>query len=157
MSAVNNGRTPLVLTGRTDHIDRIRALIADRVAHVFVLKGGMGKKQRAQAAADIEAVPPGHPRVILATGSYIGEGFDDPRLDTLFLVMPISWRGTLQQYVDRLHRLHEGKRIVQVYDYVDANVPMLGRMFEKRLKGYNVIGYRIASRVDLAKHAVSGT
>ncbi len=157
VSAVNNGRTPLVLTGRTEHLDRIRTLIADRVPHVFVLKGGMGKKQRAQAAADIEAVPLGQPRVILATGSYIGEGFDDPRLDTLFLVMPISWRGTLQQYVGRLHRLHEGKRIVQVYDYVDANVPMLGRMFEKRLKGYNVIGYHLASRVDLAKHAVSGT
>jgi superfamily II DNA or RNA helicase len=157
VSAVNNGRTPLVLTGRTDHLERIRALISDQVAHVFVLKGGMGKKQRAQAAADIEAVPLDQPRVILATGSYIGEGYDDPRLDTLFLVMPISWRGTLQQYVGRLHRLHEGKRIVQVYDYVDANVPMLGRMFEKRLKGYNVIGYRIASRADLAKHAVSGT
>jgi superfamily II DNA or RNA helicase len=157
VSAVNNGRTPLVLTGRTDHIDRIRALIADRVAHVFVLKGGMGKKQRAQAAADIETVLLGQPRVILATGSYIGEGFDDPRLDTLFLVMPISWRGTLQQYVGRLHRLHEGKRIVRVYDYVDANVPMLGRMFEKRLKGYNVIGYRIEPRTDLSNHAVSGT
>src|SRR5258708_3107750 len=128
-----------------------------RTPHFLGPKGGMGKKQRAQAAADIEAVPLGQPRVILATGSYIGEGFDDPRLDTLFLVMPISWRGTLQQYVGRLHRLHEGKRIVQVCDYVDGNVPMLGRMFEERLKGYNVIGYRIASRVDLAKHAVSGT
>ena len=157
VSAVNNGRTPLVLTGRTGHLDRIRALISDRVAHVFVLKGGMGKKQRAQAAAGIEEVPLGQPRVILATGSYIGEGFDDPRLDTLFLVMPISWRGTLQQYVGRLHRLHEGKRIVQVYDYVDANVPMLGRMFEKRLKGYDAIGYQIEPRAAKAKHAASGT
>jgi superfamily II DNA or RNA helicase len=157
VAAARNGRTPLVLTGRTDHLDRIRALISDQVAHVFVLKGGMGKRQRAQAAADIQAVSLDQPRVILATGSYIGEGFDDPRLDTLFLVMPISWRGTLQQYVGRLHRLHEGKRIVQVYDYVDVNVPMLGRMFEKRLKGYNTIGYRIEPRADLATRAVSGT
>jgi superfamily II DNA or RNA helicase len=76
-----------------------------------------------------------------ATGSYIGEGFDDARLDTLFLAMPISWKGTLQQYVGRLHRLHENKRVVQVYDYVDAVVPMLRRMFERRLRGYRAIGY----------------
>ena len=74
--------------------------------------------------------------MILATGSYIGEGFDDPRLDTLFLTMPISWRGTLQQYVGRLHRIHDGKKVVRVYDYVDSAVPMLARMFERRLNGY---------------------
>lgn len=81
--------------------------------------------------------------MILATGSYIGEGFDDARLDTLFLAMPISWKGTLQQYVGRLHRLHDNKRLVQVYDYVDDNVLMLDRMFERRLKGYAAIGYVI--------------
>ena len=85
----------------------------------------------------------GAPRVILATGSYIGEGFDDARLDTLFLAMPISWRGTLQQYVGRLHRLHDAKRVVRVYDYVDSNVLMLARMYARRLKGYNLIGYTI--------------
>ncbi|OPX89014.1 MAG: hypothetical protein A4E53_01700 [Pelotomaculum sp. PtaB.Bin104] len=78
--------------------------------------------------------------------SYIGEGFDDARLGTLFLVMPISWRGTLQQYAGRLHRLHDQKRIVQIYDYVDVNVPVLMRMYEKRLKGYNAIGYRIQGK-----------
>ena len=83
--------------------------------------------------------------MILATGSYIGEGFDDSRLDTLFLTMPISWRGTLQQYVGRLHRIHHGKRIVRVYDYVDSNVLMLARMYARRLKGYSAIGYRICS------------
>jgi superfamily II DNA or RNA helicase len=83
------------------------------------------------------------PRVILATGSYIGEGFDDARLDTLFLAMPISWKGTLQQYVGRLHRLHDNKRVVQVYDYVDDLVPMLARMYDRRLKGYSAIGYTI--------------
>jgi superfamily II DNA or RNA helicase len=79
-------------------------------------------------------------RVILATGSYIGEGFDDARLDTLFLAMPISWKGTLQQYVGRLHRLHDSKRFVQVFEYVESNVLMLSRMFERRLKGYGAIG-----------------
>jgi len=88
--------------------------------------------------------------VILATGSYIGEGFDDARLDTLFLAMPISWKGTLQQYVGRLHRLHDNKRVVQVYDYVDDWVPMLERMYERRLKGYSSIGYTVDPEVPIA-------
>jgi superfamily II DNA or RNA helicase len=78
-----------------------------------------------------------------ATGSYIGEGFDDARLDTLFLAMPISWRGTLQQYVGRLHRLHDNKRVVEVYDYVDTNVRTLARMYDRRLKGYGDMGYKV--------------
>ena len=88
-------------------------------------------------------MPEHEPRVILATGSYIGEGFDDARLDTLFLAMPISWKGTLQQYVGRLHRLHDNKRVLKVYDYVDDWVPMLERMYERRMKGYGAIGYTI--------------
>ncbi len=117
--AVEGGRSPLLLTGRTEHLQHFAAKLNDAVKHVFVLKGGMGKKQRRSVAEDLAAVPEHEPRVILATGSYIGEGFDDARLDTLFLAMPISWKGTLQQYVGRLHRLHDTKRIVQVYDYVD--------------------------------------
>jgi len=80
-------------------------------------------------------------RLILATGRYIGEGFDDPRFDTLFLAMPISWKGTLAQYVGRLHREHDGKREVIVYDYVDHSVPVLARMAAKREKGYRALGY----------------
>lgn len=91
------------------------------------------------------AIPAAESRVILATGSYIGEGFDDARLDTLFLAMPISWKGTLQQYVGRLHRLHDSKKVVQVYDYVDSNVRMLARMYERRLRGYADMGYRISA------------
>jgi superfamily II DNA or RNA helicase len=144
-AAVRDGRSPLVLTGRTGHLEQLRMLLSDRVRHLFVLKGGMGRKQRAQVMAEMAAVPASEERVILATGSYIGEGFDDSRLDTLFLAMPISWRGTLQQYVGRLHRIHEGKRVIQVYDYVDGNVPMLSRMFEKRLRGYAAIGYTVES------------
>ncbi len=104
----------------------------------------MGKKQRRSVAEELASVPESESRVILATGSYIGEGFDDARLDTLFLAMPISWKGTLQQYVGRLHRLHDSKKVVQVYDYVDNYVPMLARMYERRLRGYSTIGYVIA-------------
>jgi superfamily II DNA or RNA helicase len=141
--AIESGRCPLVLTGRTDHLQYFAAKLAGVAKHVFVLKGGMGKKQRRETAAALAVVPESESRVILATGSYIGEGFDDARLDTLFLAMPISWKGTLQQYVGRLHRLHDNKRFVQVYDYVDNYVLMLARMYERRLKGYAAIGYVI--------------
>ena len=141
--AVESGRCPLLLTGRTEHLQYFAAKLAGVAKHVFVLKGGMGKKQRRETAAALAAVPENESRVILATGSYIGEGFDDARLDTLFLAMPISWKGTLQQYVGRLHRLHDNKRFVQVYDYVDSYVLMLARMYERRLKGYAAIGYVI--------------
>jgi superfamily II DNA or RNA helicase len=138
---------PLVLTHRTAHLEHL-ALGLSSIEHVVILKGGMGKKQRRAAAEKLASIPDGVPRVILATGSYIGEGFDDSRLDTLFLTMPISWRGTLQQYVGRLHRVHDGKKIVRVYDYVDAQVPMLARMYERRLKGYRAIGYEPEAEDD---------
>ena len=146
--AVQDGSSPLLLTARTEHLRYFETALAGKVESVFVLKGGMGKKQRRSIAEAIAAVPEDAPRVILATGSYIGEGFDDARLDTLFLAMPISWKGTLQQYVGRLHRLHDAKRVVRVYDYVDSNVPMLARIYARRLKGYNVIGYRISNIPD---------
>jgi superfamily II DNA or RNA helicase len=143
VGAIESGRCPLLLTGRTEHLQYFAAKLAGVAKHVFVLKGGMGKKQRRETAAALAAVQENESRVILATGSYIGEGFDDARLDTLFLAMPISWKGTLQQYVGRLHRLHDSKRFVQVYDYVDNYVLMLARMYERRLKGYAAIGYVI--------------
>jgi superfamily II DNA or RNA helicase len=145
--AVENGRSPLLLTSRTEHLQYFATKLDSSVKHVFVLKGGMGKKQRRATAEALASVPEDEARVILATGSYIGEGFDDARLDTLFLAMPISWKGTLQQYVGRLHRLHDNKRVVQVYDYVDDLVPMLARMYERRLKGYSAIGYVIDQEV----------
>jgi superfamily II DNA or RNA helicase len=138
-----DGRSPLLLTGRTGHLKYFETELAGKVNNVFMLKGGMGEKQRRSIAEAIAAVPECEPRIILATGSYIGEGFDDARLDTLFLAMPISWKGTLQQYVGRLHRLHDAKRVVRVYDYVDSNVPMLARMYAHRLRGYGLIGYAI--------------
>jgi superfamily II DNA or RNA helicase len=148
LHAVEDGRVPLVLTERTDHVQLFVDRLSRRVPNVFVMKGGMGKKQREALASQIKAVPEDHQRVIIATGRYIGEGFDDARLDTLFLAMPISWRGTLQQYVGRLHRLHQNKHVVRVYDYVDACVPVLNRMYEKRLKAYSVVGYTVSRASD---------
>lgn len=141
--AMEKGRSPLVLTGRTEHIVHLEAALSGRIRNIIVLKGGMGRKQRREVNERLAAIPDSDQRLILATGSYIGEGFDDARLDTLFLAMPISWKGTLQQYVGRLHRLHDGKRVVEVYDYVDGNILMLARMYGRRLKGYGDMGYKI--------------
>lgn len=156
LEAVHQGRNPLVLSSRTDHLDRLAAGLSG-LDHALILKGGMGKKQWKAIAERLASIPEGTPRVLLATGSFIGEGFDDSRLDTLFLTMPISWRGTLQQYVGRLHRLHEGKQVVRVFDYVDAQVPMLARMYEKRLNGYRALGYELESNRGLLEDASTGT
>jgi superfamily II DNA or RNA helicase len=145
--ALSSGRSPLVLTSRTGHLDYLAGRLGGVCPHIFILKGGMGTKQRKKLAESLAAVPCDEPRVILATGSYLGEGFDDPRLDTLLLAMPISWKGTLQQYVGRLHRLHDNKSEVHVYDYADVMVPMLARMYKKRLVGYAALGYTVAEVV----------
>ncbi len=142
-AAMADGRCPLILTERVQHLTILADALGKEVKHVIVLRGGMGKKQRRAATAELNAIPDDEPRVILATGRYIGEGFDDARLDTLFLAMPISWRGTLQQYVGRLHRLHHDKREVRVYDYVDQNVPMLMRRLARRIRGYRALGYTV--------------
>jgi superfamily II DNA or RNA helicase len=124
-----------VLTERNDHLDRLEQGLTQAVQHLVVLRAGRGKKQRQAVAARLAAIPRDEPRVILATGRYIGEGFDDARLDTLFLTLPVSWRGTIAQYAGRLHRLHDAKREVRIYDYADLNVAMLARMFDRRCRG----------------------
>jgi superfamily II DNA or RNA helicase/very-short-patch-repair endonuclease len=141
VESVNNGRSPLVLTERNGHLDRLESGLAEKVRHLVVLRAGLGKKQRQAVADRLAAIPREDPRVILATGKHVGEGFDDPRLDTLFLTLPVSWRGTIAQYAGRLHRLFDGKREVRIYDYADLNVPMLARMFDRRCRGYEAIGY----------------
>jgi superfamily II DNA or RNA helicase len=103
----------------------------------------MGVKQRRAISDQLQAIPATDERVIVATGKYIGEGFDDARLDTLFLAMPISWRGTLAQYAGRLHREHDAKSEVIIYDYADTNIPVLDKMLQRRLRGYAAIGYRV--------------
>jgi superfamily II DNA or RNA helicase len=145
VAAVNAGRCPVLLTERRDHMDALVRLLTGKVPHLIVLAGGMGRKQRKAVAAQLAVAPPGEGRLLIATGKYLGEGFDDARLDTLFLGMPISWRGTLAQYAGRLHRLHDQKRDVLIYDFADVDAPMLNRMFHRRLAGYHAIGYRVES------------
>jgi len=119
ISAVDRKRSPILLTERKEHL----ALLGDRlsrfVKNLIVLKGGTGQKERQQIAEEMKGIPEDEERLIIATGRYLGEGFDDARLDTLFLALPVSWRGTLSQYAGRLHRLHDMKKEVVIYDYVD--------------------------------------
>lgn len=142
--ALDKKRVPLLLTERTQHLEWFASRFSKFVKHVFVLQGGMKKSKREEIFRLLSELPDSEDRLILATGKYIGEGFDDPRLDTLFLALPISWQGTLQQYVGRLHRIHEGKKDVIVYDYVDSQVPVLAKMYQKRMKKYRTMGYEIS-------------
>ncbi|HBW34449.1 TOTE conflict system archaeo-eukaryotic primase domain-containing protein [Desulfosporosinus sp. BICA1-9] len=137
-----SGRNCLVLTERTAHVELLLKKLRERIPEVISLTGGMGVKQTREIMTQISETPADKQLTIVATGKYIGEGFDEPRLDTLFLVMPISWKGTLQQYAGRLHRLFANKNEVQIYDYVDIHVRMLERMYHKRLNGYATIGYK---------------
>ena len=107
------------------------------------LKEGASQRERQQIAEEMKSIPEDEERLIIATGRYLGEGFDDARLDTLFLTLPVSWRGTLSQYAGRLHRLHYMKKEVIIYDYVDLEVPVLVKMYKRRLAGYKAIGYEI--------------
>src|SRR2546422_8270717 len=140
-SVLAEGRSPILLTERKDHLELLASGLQSVAHHVLVLRGAMTPTERRAAAATLAAIPDAEPRLLIATGRYIAEGFDDARLDTLFLAMPVSWKGTLVQYAGRLQRLHPGKTEVRIYDYVDRDVPMLARMFEKRLRGYRAIGY----------------
>jgi len=161
LQALEAGRTPLVLTERVRHAEMLADRLGSFAKNVIVLRGGRSRKKTAEALEHLASIPDDQEkktaealehlasipddqeRLIIATGRYIGEGFDDARLDTLFLTMPISWKGTLQQYVGRLHRQYQGKHEVRVYDYVDQNSAVLRRMYERRLKGYKAIGYAI--------------
>jgi very-short-patch-repair endonuclease len=141
IASVQAGRFPLVLTERTEHLAVLAQQLSASIPHVITLQGGMSRNQIQEASSKLAGLS--GDCALVATGKYIGEGFDEPRLDTLFLTLPISWRGTIAQYVGRLHRLHEGKREVQVYDYADLDVPMLSRMFDRRCEGYEAAGYTI--------------
>ena len=143
LAALEAKRSPVVLTERRDHLEYLRDRFQRFARNVVILHGGMTAAARDAAQAALR-VPDGQERLIIATGRYIGEGFDDPRLDTLFLTLPISWKGTLAQYVGRLHREHQGKTQVQVYDYTDDAVPVLARMAARRRIGYRALGYVIS-------------
>ena len=144
-TALKAGRTPIVLTERRDHAETLYEDLKGQSEHAFLLLGSDSQKEKREKLAALRAVPESESLLIVATGKYIGEGFDEPRLDTLFLAMPFSWQGTLAQYVGRLHRNYTGKQEVRVYDYVDLHVPVLERMYQKRLKGYAQLGYQTAA------------
>jgi len=144
--AYGEGRKIIVLTERTEHLNRLREALGDSIEHCFVLHGRLSKKQRAVIFAELAGLDDSVPRILLATGRLIGEGFDHPPLDTLVLAMPISWKGTLQQYAGRLHRVHADKKNVRIYDYVEHNHPQLARMWDKRQRGYRAMGYVIMTR-----------
>ncbi len=142
LKALEAKRSPIVLTERRDHLEYLQGRFSRFVRNLVVLRGGMSAAERKASDAALR-VADDQERLILATGRYIGEGFDDPRLDALFLTMPISWKGTLAQYVGRLHRQHAGKTEVLVVDYVDDLVPILARMAAKRRSGYRALGYTV--------------
>lgn len=143
-NAYDQSRKVLVLTERTEHLDAIQAALFSTVPPPFILHGRLSRKQRAILTAELDALPPDVPRILLATGKLVGEGFDHPPLDTLVLAMPISWKGTLQQYAGRLHRDHASKTDVRIIDVVDTGHPALLRMWDKRQRGYRTMGYRMA-------------
>ena len=143
LTAIKEKRSPLILTERVAHVQWFADHLQDKVEHTIVLRGGMGEKQRRLVQEKLDAITEQEERVIISTGRYLGEGFDDARLDTLFLTLPISWKGILHQYTGRLHREHALKSEVRVYDYVDYGVPVLETMFNKRETGYRAIGYEL--------------
>jgi len=144
LEAYREGRECLVLSERVEHLVLLKDALEKHIPSLFVLKGGLGKKQLKATMEEIENKQPNEHRVILATGKYLGEGFDLPSLDTLFLVFPFSWRGMLIQYTGRLNRASHGKKEIRVYDYVDEKVPALLRMYGKRLKGYKALGFVVS-------------
>jgi superfamily II DNA or RNA helicase len=143
LEAVKEKRFPVVLTERREHLEKLVALLSPLVKNVLMFKGGMGQKQRQALMQELKSIPNNEERIICATGRYLGEGFDESRLDTLFLTLPVSWKGIIVQYAGRLHRLHDMKKEVAIYDYVDLDIPMLAKMFKRRLRGYNAMGYEV--------------
>ena len=145
LKAVADGRTPIILTSRTSHVELLAGMLKQNVANVIQLTGEGTAKHKREILQKLHDIPQDAPLVIVATGKYVGEGFDYPRLDTLFLALPISWKGLVAQYAGRLHRENEGKKDVRIYDYIDIHEPVCESMYRKRLKGYSAIGYRILS------------
>ena len=143
LAAYREGRKVLVVTERTEHLPLLQEALGDDVDHCFILHGRLSRRQRAAVFDKLNALDDSAPRILFATGRLIGEGFDHPPLDTLVLAMPISWKGTLQQYAGRLHRDHIHKQDVRIYDYAEADHPQLARMWDKRQRGYRAMGYLI--------------
>lgn len=146
--ALKHGKSPMVLTERREHVQRLAALLSSHCSNIITLYGTASAKLRRETMERLQAVRPDEPLIVIATGKYVGEGFDCPRLDTLFLTMPVAWKGTVAQYAGRLHRSYPGKDEVLIYDYVDIHVPVLEKMYQKRLKAYASIGCQLKSDAE---------
>ena len=142
LTAIENGRTPIIITERTEHIELLNNMLKNQCENVITLMGKTSAKEKRETMEKLSNITTIEKLIIIASGKYIGEGFDYPRLDTLLLAMPIAWKGKVAQYAGRLHRNYEGKNEVQIFDYVDIQVPVLERMYQKRLKSYASIGYQ---------------
>ena len=138
LASISQSKHPIVLTERREHADNINTILLEKGIDSVVLKGAMRAAERKNVEERLPIA-----QVVVATGKYVGEGFDLPRLDTLFLAMPIAWKGSLAQYAGRIHRESDGKKRVTIHDYVDCSLPMLQRMFNKREKSYKAMGYQI--------------
>ena len=141
LAALADGRRCLMLSQWKQHCRALAERLQSRDVSPVLLEGGLGKRARAALLDQIENTPASEPLVVIATGQYLGEGFDCPQLDTLFLAFPISFRGRLVQYTGRLMRAHEGKTSVRVYDYADVEVPVLRAMHARRLTTYKTLGF----------------
>ena len=141
VEALNEGRHCLVLSQWTEHCHLLADGLRARGVSPLILEGSLGKRARAAIIKQIENSPPGEQLAIVATGQYLGEGFDSPQLDALFLAFPVSFKGRLVQYTGRLMRAREGKTTVRVYDYVDSHVPVLRAMHTRRLRTYKSLGF----------------
>jgi superfamily II DNA or RNA helicase len=148
-------RFPLILTERREHLELLHGMLEKVVKNPIILHGGKSAKERDAIMQQLKDIPETAGRVILATGAYIGEGFDDRRLDTLFLAMPISFKGKMEQYAGRILRPHPDKKEIRIYDYVDSQVPMLARMFKKRLKAYRAMKYEEEEMLKLKKRPLA--
>lgn len=147
-TVIEEGRTPIILTNLTSHVRILTGLLQPHAMHVVSLVGADSAKEKRMAMEKLENIPASDSLVIIATGRYIGEGFDYPRLDTLFLALPISWKGNIAQYAGRLHRDYDGKNEVRIYDYVDIRIPICDSMYRKRLRGYASVGYGVPKPTD---------
>ena len=139
---VDDGFHPLILTERVEHLEILEGLLRPHVGSLVVLKGGGSAKVRRERTATIDGLGDKAPWAILATGRYVGEGFDEPRLDALVLAMPISWKGTLTQYAGRILRQHPGKGQVRILDYIDDG-RLLQSMARKRRTVWKSLGFRV--------------
>lgn len=143
-SNLAEGRTPIILTARTAHVDILTKQCRKICPNVIRLVGNDSAKAKREVMSRLNDIPANEPLIVVATGKYVGEGFDLPRLDTLMLAHPVSWKGLIAQYTGRLHRNYPGKNETRIYDYIDLRVPVCDSMYRKRLHGYKAVGYSIA-------------